>query len=131
MSESWQATQQAQQQAQQGNSQQAQQSAQAAQTALAQAQAALAQQQTAGQGQQPPPPNSPGGDTPSTQTIDTALGGSGDGAADGSANAVGALSRRDREALAAARRQPVARGYSAQVEAYLDNLAEASNSPAP
>jgi trimeric autotransporter adhesin len=132
MSQGWQATQQAQQAAQQGDLQAAQQAAQAAQTALAQAQAALAQQQqAAGQGQQPPPPNSPGGDTPSTQTIDTALGGSGDGAADGSANTVGALSRRDREALAAARRQPVARGYTAQVEAYLDNLAEASNAPAP
>lgn len=132
MSQSWQATQQAQQAAQQGDTAAAQQATETAQNALAQAQAALAQQQqAAGQGQQPPPPNSPGGDTPSTQTIDTALGGSGDGAADGSANAVGALSRRDREALAAARRQPVARGYTAQVEAYLDNLAEASNAPAP
>jgi hypothetical protein len=135
MSQSWQATQQAQQQAQQGNTQAAQQSAQSAQQALQQAQAQLAAQAAAqgqpGQGQQPPPPNSPGGDTPSTSTVDTSLGGSGAGADNDSANAVGALSRRDRDALAAARHQPVARAYTAQVEAYLDNLAEASNAPTP
>ena len=131
MSESWQATQQAQQAAAQGNAQAAQQAAQKAQEALAKAQAQLAQAQgQAGQGQQPPPPNSPGGETPSTSTVDTSLGGSG-ADADGSVTAPGALSRRDRDALAAARHQPVARAYTAQVEAYRENLAEASNAPAP
>ena len=144
MSQSWQATQQAQQQAQQGNPQAAQQSAQAAQAALQQAQGQLAQQaQQQGQGQQnqnqnqpgspdqqmasnqPPQAGTPGGLSQVDNNINVRLAGSG---ADAGATVAATLSRAEREALAAARHQPVARAYTAQVEAYLDNLAEATDS---
>jgi len=140
MSQSWQATQQAQQQAQQGNPQAAQQSAQAAQAALKQAQGQLAQQaQQQGQqnqsqpgspdqqmaSNQPPQPGTPGGLSQVDNNINVRLAGSG---ADAGATVAATLSRAEREALAAARHHPVARAYTAQVEAYLDNLAEATDS---
>jgi hypothetical protein len=53
------------------------------------------------------------------------LAGHGAGAESGSALAQTGLSARDREALAAARRQPVPRAYAGMVESYLENLAEA------
>lgn len=134
MSQSWQATQQARQQAQQGNNQAAQQSAQAAKAALQQAQAQLAQQQSQNQpgshdqlvaSNQSNSPDTPAGLGQVDNNLNTPLAGHG---ADAGTAVAATLSRAEREALAAARHQPVARAYTAQVEAYLDNLAEASDS---
>lgn len=52
-----------------------------------------------------------------------ALAGSGDAAATGSAVTTEGMTRGEREALAAARRQPAPRGYSGMVESYFENLA--------
>lgn len=80
------------------------------------------QGQGQGQGQSPTPGQSRQGDGQGQGDQTGALAGSGDSTAEGSALVSEGMSRGEREALSAARRQPPPRGYSGMVENYFDNI---------
>ena len=139
LSESWKKTEEAAKAAQQGDATAAKTAAKAAAEAAQKAQAQLAQAlaQAKGPGRKPGTeqgkpqgPAGPSSKPPSKSgqgegSADGELAGHGADAAAGSAQMTEGLSPRERDALAAARRQPVPRGYSGMVESYLENLSSA------